>query len=295
MSERTQNEQTNEELDLITDKVEDAIHQKPRRDWFLTISVEAEGLETLEELKERLGSWKAVGQKEQGKGGFVHWQLYIYDNPKPFSTIKRRFPKSHISVPRSAFRCYRYVTKDESSLGERFNTGVKEPRKPASASGNGLLEELHGRVIAGASVEEILREEPLAFRHVNGLREVAAARDAELYGVENRKVTMTYVYGGAGVGKTWHVFDKEGTRNLYRVSNYRNPWDRYAGQSAVLLDEYAGQLPLEEFLQVTDVYPVQLRARYADRWAGFSRVYILSNLPPEEALAGYASQCSAEQ
>ena len=47
-----------------------------------------------------------------------------------------------------------------------------------------------------------------------------------------------------------------------------------------------GQIDLEFLLKVLDRYPLQLPARYADRWAAFSRVVMLSNQPIKAAYPG---------
>ena len=57
-------------------------------------------------------------------------------------------------------------------------------------------------------------------------------------------------------------------------------FDGYDGQDALILDEFAGQPPLEELLTWLDVYPVALPARYRPRQAAFVRVVLCANAPP---------------
>ena len=69
--------------------------------------------------------------------------------------------------------------------------------------------------------------------------------------------------------------------DIYRVSNFKHPWDNYEGQSVLLLDEFAGQIPFEFLLQVLDKYQLELNARYHNKWACWTQVWIVSNLPME--------------
>ena len=66
---------------------------------------------------------------------------------------------------------------------------------------------------------------------------------------------------------------------MYAVDNYNRPFDGYAGESVILLDEFTGAgISLTELNQLLDGYPRRLRARYQDKQACFERVFIVSNL-----------------
>lgn len=61
--------------------------------------------------------------------------------------------------------------------------------------------------------------------------------------------------------------------------------DHYAAEPILFMDEFKGQLPYAVFLSMTDVYKVQLHARYANVWALWREIYITSVLSPEELYA----------
>ena len=46
-----------------------------------------------------------------------------------------------------------------------------------------------------------------------------------------------------------------------------------------VIEEFAGQIPIEVLLNLLDIYPLMLPARYNDRVACYDIVYITSNLP----------------
>lgn len=134
----------------------------------------------------------------------------------------------------------------------------------------------------GKTFREVMLREPLTAQHMNYARELEAQVNAEKWGNMLREVEVEYTWGPAGCGKTSSVYDRFGFTDVYAVGNYSNPWDAYSGEPVVMLDEFAGQIDFTFLLKVLDRYPLRLPARYADRWAGFSRVVMLSNVPLED-------------
>ena len=93
---------------------------------------------------------------------------------------------------------------------------------------------------------------------------------------------VTYVQGATGMGKTRDILDRHGDSNVYRVTDYQHPFDGYACQPVLAFDEYRSQLRLSDMLQYCDIYPVELCARYSNKYACYNTVYIISNWPLEE-------------
>lgn len=254
------------------------------RSWVLTIP--ARDFPTLESLQDALGRYACVGQRELGKKEncetgtrYEHWQVYIY-NPSPvrFKTLKKVVPTAHIEPRRGSHsEAFWYCQKDDSTfLGDRFNWGVAVPPKPKIG---GTLEELHEKIINGeASVDELLTGSHKAIAHWRGLREAEAVLQKKKWRSVTRDLEVHFIFGGAGVGKTHFVYAKEGFDSVYAPGSYKNPWDNYGSESVLLLDEFNGQIEFEFFLKVLDKYPLLLPARYSDKWAGYSKVYIISNL-----------------
>jgi len=66
-----------------------------------------------------------------------------------------------------------------------------------------------------------------------------------------RDLTVTYIFGRTGSGKTRSVMDKYGYANCYRVTDYRHPFDTYDGQDVIIFEEFRGGLKhgdIEHFL-----------------------------------------------
>ena len=139
---------------------------------------------------------------------------------------------------------------------------------------------------AGLSTTEIIDDSPgLAFR----VREIDLLRQtltAEKYAVENRPLEVTYLHGASGVGKTRSIYARHKAKSICRITNYRSArgisFDSYNGQDVLVFEEFNGQIPIEDMLNYLDIYPLYLPARYNDRVACYTKVYITSNLPLEK-------------
>jgi len=93
-----------------------------------------------------------------------------------------------------------------------------------------------------------------------------------------RDVETVYLAGDTGVGKTRMVMEKHGYSNVYRITNYDNgAFDQYDGQDVVVFEEFRSGFKIQQMLNFLDGYPVQLPARYANKMAKFTKVYIVTN------------------
>lgn len=100
---------------------------------------------------------------------------------------------------------------------------------------------------------------------------------------EWRDVTTTYLSGDTGVGKTRYVMETFGYNNVYRVQNYHaGAFDQYDGQEVILFEEFRSSFKIEQMLNFLDGYPLELPARYADKFAKFTKVFICTNWAIDE-------------
>ncbi|MFR5929940.1 MAG: hypothetical protein ACLUGI_04780 [Subdoligranulum sp.] len=74
-------------------------------------------------------------------------------------------------------------------------------------------------------------------------------------------MTVTYIFGPTGTGKTRSVKEGCGYSNCHAVSDYHHPFDGYQGQKVMLFDEFHSSLPLNSMLQYLDGYPLELPCR----------------------------------
>lgn len=227
--------------------------------------------------------------------GTYHTHVFLYStSPIRFSTLKNRFPIAHIEKAYGSAKENReYIRKDgkwaETEKAETCVVGTfeewgelpseKEEKTPQ-------MFRLVQNIRAGLSTTEIIDDSPgLAFR----VREIDLLRQtltAEKYAVENRRLEVTYLYGASGAGKTRSIYDRHEAKSICRITNYRSArgisFDSYNGQDVLVFEEFSGQIPIEDMLNYLDIYPLYLPARYNDRVACYTKVYITSNLPLEK-------------
>ena len=76
-------------------------NNKRHRDWMLTFSCE---YWTKEEIEDALKNHAYIGQQEEGKGGFLHYQVFLQaKNNCTFSAIQKKLKNAHIE-PRKGHR-----------------------------------------------------------------------------------------------------------------------------------------------------------------------------------------------
>ena len=93
---------------------------------------------------------------------------------------------------------------------------------------------------------------------------------------------MTYIFGKTGSGKTRSVMEKFGYENCYRVTDYKHPFDTYDGQDDIIFEEFRGGLKHGDMLNYLDGYPLLLPCRYFNRQACYTKVFLITNIPPDE-------------
>lgn len=224
--------------------------------------------------------------------GTPHTHIFLLsDSPIRFSTIKSRFPVAHIEKAYGSAQDNRaYIRKEgkwaDSDKAETVVEGSfqewGEIPTPKAEKAPAMAEVIEA-IKDGKTTAEIVEDNPaLAFRvhDIDSLRQTLLA---DKYMKENREVDVTYIYGATGAGKTRGIFAKHASMDICRITNYGSKrginFDGYTSQDVLVFEEFASQIPIEDMLSYLDIYPVYLPARYSDRVACFSTVYITSNLP----------------
>ena len=226
--------------------------------------------------------------------GTYHTHVFFYaPSPSRFSTVKKRFPIAHIEKAYGSVQENRsYLRKDgrwadtdkaETSVPGTFEEWGEAP--PERAEKHPEMFRLVQNIRDGMTTTEIIDDNPaMAFR-VRDIDLLRQTLTAEKYAVENRPLEVSYLYGASGAGKTRSIYEAHDPRSIYRVTNYRAAkgisFDGYHGQDVLVFEEFSSQIPIEDMLNYLDIYPLSLPARYNDKTACYTKVYITSNPPLE--------------
>lgn len=242
-----------------------------------------------EAIKEKLKKWDNILYwcicDEIAKTPHSHLFIQL-KNPVYFSSVKKTFPAAHIEEAQGTAEENRaYIRKEGKWEGsEKENTNLKETFEEYGAipkSGQGRrndLANLYQMIKDGYTNVEILEINPdniLNLQHIDKARlEILS----NYYKSERRTdILVTYVSGDTGYGKSRDILDAHGDANVYRATDYKHPFDSYAGEDVLVLEEFRSDLPIGNMLNYLDIYPVQLPARYNNRQACYNFVYIVSN------------------
>ena len=221
-----------------------------------------------------------------------HTHLFmVLKSPAKFSTVKKRFPEAHIEAARGSIAENRaYVEKTGKwSEDEKADTRVPDtfeewgeiPEEPGQGARSDIAE-LYSKIKAGMSNAEIMAANPDSAKHIHLMDKIRQDILEALYREQWRDVEVTYIFGPTATGKTRGDMEAHGYSSVYRVTDYSHPFDRYAEEPVLCLDEFRSSLLIGDMLDYLDGYPLALPARYANRQACYERVYIISNIDLRE-------------
>lgn len=225
---------------------------------------------------------------EIGSSGTPHTHIYFYcSNAVYFDTVKNRFPEAHIDKANGSSQENRdYIRKE----GKYLNSDKKETNISDSFEEYGIMpldtvdknKSVSADVIEmiknGYTDTEIIDKYPSCYIKLKHIESVRQAFLSEKYSKEFRHIEVNYIFGDTGTGKTRYVMDTFGYENVYKITDYSHPFDRYKGEPIMLFDEFRSSLTIKDMLQFLDGYPCTLPARYENKTACFTKVFIISNI-----------------
>ena len=226
---------------------------------------------------------------EIGETGTFHTHIYVLlKNPTRHSTMRRAFNnQAHIEVAKGTSQENRaYIAKEgkwklsakqNTSLGTFEEIGSCPDEQPGRRTD---LFDMYELLKAGATDYEVLETNPNLIRYIGHMEKVRYALAKENSRTAFRNVSVSYYYGGNGTGRRSQIYAAHNADDIYRVNEYKNPFDNYNNQPVLCLDGYKECFPLKELLSYLEGFPMtQLRARYSNKYANYTQVYIVSTCP----------------
>lgn len=223
------------------------------------------------------------------KGSCYHTHIFIvFTSRVRFSTVKRYFTESHIEkckgnvsanisyIKKEGEKWAQDTSKQEKKIEGTFEEYGTPP--PDSKGKRTDMSELYQMVSEGMSTAEIIaynQDNLLYLNHIERLRTILLTE--KFKDSVRLDLQVIYVCGKTGAGKTREIFESNGYSSVYRVTDYTHPFDGYSCQPVICFDEFRDSLKLKDMLMYCDVYPLELPSRYANKYASYNRVYIVSN------------------
>jgi hypothetical protein len=245
---------------------------------------------THDKIREILGTCEGLVYwcmaDEVGDEGTPHTCLYLHtENPMRFSTVRNKFPGAHIEQCRGTARENRaYIRKEGEKHAGKAHTSVPDTFEewgdcPEEQPGKrNDLDSMYARLEEGWSNYQIVKENPRLMRYLSLMEQTRQMNIEEKYKDTWRTLENEYIWGPTRAGKTRSVMERHGYSNVYRVTDYKHPWDSYKQQRVILFDEFRSSLPIEPMNNYLDGYPLELPCRYANKRACWEKVYVVSNI-----------------
>ena len=317
----TKPDMSNDDFEFLNTATQESIVKKwPRcggnpssRDWMLRVSrdnpnpddTSTRRMMTPEDVFSCLEKANfVVFQLEEGaKTGYDHYQCFVqYESPTRLSSIRKGFTSHGFTAqyiaPRqfSVSSCLAYCSKESTRIEGPWNKG--EAQLPATASKT-LLLEAENQLAEGSTTVDSLLLNPetrgAARRHLNYLRAIEEASLRDRWSKTDRSVTTHFLYGPPRTGKTWGLtHERYSYGDFYSVTDWTHPWDSYNQQRVLILDEFEGQPDFHLLCQILEGYPLELSARYSNRWAAWDTVWIVSNATLDEIVEIYRQRGVSE-
>lgn len=263
------------------------------RKWIFTCNNPQKNGWSIEKIVEMLEKWEAIkywciGEEVGVENKVPHIHFFILGNaPIRHTTLENKFHGINRQVANGTIRQNReYVFKEGKYLntekGKLHNyESNQESGEPPEEKGKGHrtdLHELYNLIKEGKTDYEIMEICPEYMQQFEKIDKVRQAVRSDMYADMWRDLEVTYIWGATGAGKTRHVMDTYGYRNVYRVTDYYHPFDSYKGQDVVVFEEFRSCLMIGDMLKYLDGYPVELPARYNNKVACFTKVFIVTNI-----------------
>ena len=228
---------------------------------------------------------------EIGDKGTYHTHFYgIFSSRVRFSTVKKHFPEAHIEAAHGSVQAnIDYIRKS----GKWQDTDKAETKVEGSFEEWGTIPtqkgkredmaELYELVKAGYSDADILAMNNDYILYLDKINKTRTTLLIEKYkNIRRLDLKVTYISGATGTGKTRGILDTYGDGEVYRVTDYLHPFDNYQCQPVLVFEEFRSSLKISDMLNYCDIYPIELPARYANKYASYERAFVVSNIPLEE-------------
>lgn len=145
------------------------------------------------------------------------------------------------------------------------------------------------------SVDQICIDNPNLF-HQYG-RTLSKLEDIALR--KRYRTTMTegiWIWGESGFGKSHKAFEGYSPETHYVYPNDNGWWDGYTGQEIVIINEFRGQIPYYELLDLCDKWPKTVKRRSREPVPFLAKKLIITScMPPNEVYHNLSAMDDLEQ
>lgn len=220
----------------------------------------------------------------------IHWQMYVcFKSQRSAGSVIKLLRPRHVEPMRGSLRANAKYCEKEG------NPAFEYGDKPAQGTRTDLIE-IADDIKNGKRVRQILEEDPMAY-HKYG-RTMERLEDTVLSRRHRDFMTQgVWYFGPTGTGKS-HVAFSDYTPETHYVYPVRDKgwWDGYQQQDTVIINDFRGEIPYAEMLQLVDKWPHSVPRRCREPIPFLSKtVIVTSSQEPGEVYNRRDEEDSIEQ
>lgn len=225
-------------------------------------------------------------------GKTPHTHIYIkFENPRSFKSIQQTFPGAHIDPCKGDdWENIDYVfkegpwesdpKKDTNIKDSHFMWGLIPPERVEVVSATKAIKQLVDKDVEIADIITAFPNFALKTRQIQDYKKIKQFNDHKSFMKKHRNdLEVAYIYGPTGSGKSFYVQTKYSPDDVCVATDYNHPFEDYEFQNVMVFEEFRSDIPLKAMLKYLDIYPCSLPHRYGNRFACYTKVYIISNIP----------------
>lgn len=226
-----------------------------------------------------------VYQLERGAVGTLHIQGYVrFASPKKLQAAKNALVRTdaHMEIAQgNEGQCVDYCTKADTRVAGPWTFGTVK----RDAGRKGSRSDLQAVAEAAQNPRVSLRELAMEFpaQMIKYSAQIDRYRQLVAPPVPlERNIFVHVLWGPTNTGKTHRIRHGIPAAELYVISAHgRDPFGQYAGQSSIVLEEFeSADWKINEIKTLLDKWACPLDARYANKDAKWTNVFITSNSDP---------------
>lgn len=210
------------------------------------------------------------GQLELGETGYLHWQVCLSLSKKgSLASITGTFGTGvHAEISRSA-AAGEYVWKELTRVeGTQFELGARPLKRNDPHDWERIWEMAVAGDLGGIPPQ-------IRVQSYRTLRAICADNARPIGMVRSCQV----FWGRTGTGKSRRAWEEAGVDSYTKDPNTKF-WCGYAGQTAVVIDEFRGRIDVSHLLRWLDRYPVNVEIKGSSVPLGATTYWITSNMDP---------------
>lgn len=220
-----------------------------------------------------------VWEMETGELGTPHIQGYCrFKQRKRMQQVAEIFPRAHLSLCRGSEEENRNYCLKEFTANPQVEHGEFGDYEPKQKQGRRKDLEEACNILKEGGLKRVAEEKPVEYvKYHQGFKALRTAlqKPPPLM----RDISTTILWGPPGTGKSHRAVTQ--FPEAYKVNPGRDPFGDYEEEDVIIFDEFDYEKwPVEQMNLLIDKYRLKLDCRYANKWAYWTTVIIISNIDP---------------